>query len=493
MTYQRITNFPENALEMGSQELMALGSVWKEKKAELELTGVFQEFIKKMQREWAIETGIIERLYVWDRGVTEVLIEQGIDSSIIAHKGGITKDEADRVNDIIKDQLDIVEGLFGFVKGEQPLTEHFIRNLQAQFTNHQEYTDALTQEGIKVRIKLTKGAYKEQPNNPKRPDGETHEYCLPEFTKDEMEKLIQWYRDGETKYPVEVRASWLHHRFTQIHPFQDGNGRVARALASLVFLKEGLFPLVVRDSDRVEYIGALETADKGDLLPLTQFFTRRQRESILRALGLEQQVQQAKYADQIITSALEVLKDKYSKEKEKAGKVYDYAAELFTKAETSIKNISKRLDAELRKVTPPGVAQRYHAHVSTSNNSQDKKHYFYSQIIEMAKEFGYVASLDRHHSWVKMVVSTDEIFEFIISIHGYGIGENGILAVSAFTAQRIQQEEGGTAVVNTHPSSTDLFQFNYIESIESTKARFDEWLQSSLAIGLAEWKRRLVV
>jgi prophage maintenance system killer protein len=366
--------------------------------------------------------------------------------------------------------------------------------LQAQFTNHQEYTDALTSDGQQVRIKLTKGAYKEQPNNPRRPDGESHEYCPLEFTKEEMERLVDWYREAESKYPVEVRAAWLHHRFTQIHPFQDGNGRVARALASLVFLKEGLFPLVVRDSDRTEYISALEAADKGALLPLTQFFTRRQRDSILRALGLEQQVQQAKYADQIIASALQVLKEKYSKEKVKAGKVYEYATNLFVRAEAAAKEIAQKLDAELINVTPPGVKPKYHARVSTSNNSQDKKHYYYSQISEVAKQYAYVPSLDRYHSWVKMAVSTDEVFELIISIHGYGIGENGILAASAFTAQRIHQEEGGTtAVVNTHPSSTDLFQFNYIESIESTKKRFEEWLQSTLAIGLAEWKRRLVV
>ena len=35
----------------------------------------------------------------------------------------------------------------------------------------------------------------------------------------------------------EVEAAWLHHRFTQIHPFQDGNGRIARALATLIFVK----------------------------------------------------------------------------------------------------------------------------------------------------------------------------------------------------------------------------------------------------------------
>ena len=39
--------------------------------------------------------------------------------------------------------------------------------------------------------------------------------------------------------PLEVEAAWLHHRFTQIHPFEDGNGRVARALASLVFIPDG--------------------------------------------------------------------------------------------------------------------------------------------------------------------------------------------------------------------------------------------------------------
>jgi hypothetical protein len=54
----------------------------------LEEDGAYKEFIKKLQREWAIETGIIERLYSWDRGVTEVLIEQGIEPSIIAHRGG---------------------------------------------------------------------------------------------------------------------------------------------------------------------------------------------------------------------------------------------------------------------------------------------------------------------------------------------------------------------------------------------------------------------
>jgi hypothetical protein len=76
MSYQSIQPFPElNAFEF--PELRALSSVRQERKMALEEDGAYKEFIKKLQREWAIETGIIERLYSWDRGVTEVLIEQG--------------------------------------------------------------------------------------------------------------------------------------------------------------------------------------------------------------------------------------------------------------------------------------------------------------------------------------------------------------------------------------------------------------------------------
>lgn len=64
----------------------------------------------------------------------------------------------------------------------------------------------------------------------------------------------------------------MHHAFTQIHPFQDGNGRVARALASIDFIEAGLFPLVVRREDRDVYIEALRSADAGDLGPLVRYF-----------------------------------------------------------------------------------------------------------------------------------------------------------------------------------------------------------------------------
>lgn len=492
MNYQRIHPFPgPQAYEF--PELRALTSVWQEKKSALEDDGAYKEFIKKLQREWAIETGIIERLYTWDRGVTEILIEQGIESSIISHRGGVSQRDAEHIQALINDHLGIVEGLFSYIKGDEPLSEYFIRGLQAQFTAHQDYTEAVTESGNLVQVTLIKGEYKTLPNNPRRPDDEVHTYCPPELTKEEMESLIRMYREAEATYTPEIKAAWLHHRFTQIHPFQDGNGRVARALASLVFLREGLFPLVVRESDRKEYIGALESADAGDLSPLVSFFARRQKDAILKALGLEQQVQQSKYADQIIRSALELLKTKFSKEKQKVSIVYEHAEKLLATVEGRFKLLVASLDSQLRAVTPPQKQKSYQARANSANNASPQRHYFQKQIFEAAKLFDYFANLEQHRSWARITLTTDQEFDYVVSFHGYGPGDTGILVASAFTYIKAPLEEGGTEPVGLHPAATDLFQFNYVESYESTAKRFAEWLESSTAIALAEWKRSLQV
>ncbi|MEI2772481.1 MAG: Fic family protein [Candidatus Competibacter sp.] len=492
MKYQRIQPFPPlNAHEF--PELRALISVWQEKKDALEDNGAYKEFIKKLQREWAIETGIIERLYTWDRGVTEVLIEQGIESSLISHRGGVSQRDADHIQSVINDHLGIVEGLFGYIKGEEPLSEYFIRGLQAKFTAHQDYTEAVTESGDLIQVTLQKGEYKNLPNNLRRPDGEIHPYCPPELTKEEMENLIRLYREADASFTPEVKSAWLHHRFTQIHPFQDGNGRVARALASLVFLREGLFPLVVRESDRQEYIGALEQADSGDLAPLITFFARRQKEAILKALGLEQQVQQSKYADQIISSALELLKTKYSRETQKVSVVYQHADSLFIIVEEKFQSLVASLDGQLHAVTPPQRMAKYHARSNSASNSSPQRHYFQKQIVDVAKQFDYYANFEQHRSWNRITLSTEQEFDYVVSLHGFGPGSTGILVASAFTYVKVPKEDGGTEPVNLHPAATDLFQFNYIESYASTEKRFADWLDSSIAIALAEWKRSLQV
>lgn len=65
-----------------------------------------------------------------------------------------------------------------------------------------------------------------------------------------------------------AEAAWMHHRFEQIHPFEDGNGRAGRLLMNLFFLQCGWPPVHILPPDRWAYLDALEAGNAGDLLPL---------------------------------------------------------------------------------------------------------------------------------------------------------------------------------------------------------------------------------
>ncbi|MFH0824822.1 MAG: Fic family protein [Pseudomonadota bacterium] len=476
---------------LSSPELRALAQIWQERCQAIKETEAYSHFTKRLQREWAIETGIIERLYTWDRGVTEVLIEHGIDAAIISHQGGLTRESAEYAKSLIDDQLSIVEGLFSFVTGQQPLTSHFIRQIQAEFTARQEFTDAVTPAGQTVRLPILRGQYKKHPNNPRRPNGKLHEYCPPEFVTDEMERLLLWYSEAEAGTAPEVLSAWLHHRFTQIHPFQDGNGRVARTLASLVFLKSGLFPLVIRYQDRERYIDVLETADGGSLKPLVILFAKRQRDSILDALGLEQQALHAKRADQIIQATVGVLRGRFVMNTALVGKeVYETAERLQEIAEDRLNDLADPLVEQLGSITPMGQ-ELFHARVSSADDKSEQRHYFRAQIVDIAKRLGYHANVDHYRAWVRLSISTEKKFELVFSFHGFGRGETGVMAVSAFTAVRAQREDGGTDAVDTMPASFDFFQFNYLEDTKNTEKRFRPWLEDAVVIGLTEWRRQV--
>ena len=76
----------------------------------------------------------------------------------------------------------------------------------------------------------------------------------------EMQKLVKWYNDNEKiLHPIELAAK-LHQRFVFIHPFVDGNGRVARLLMNLALLRNGFTIAIIPALLRHEYIYSLETA-----------------------------------------------------------------------------------------------------------------------------------------------------------------------------------------------------------------------------------------
>ncbi|MGK7904800.1 MAG: hypothetical protein AB4352_26005 [Hormoscilla sp.] len=108
--WQPIADLPWDWQNLASSELPPLVTVWNEQADRLRKSGEFQVFQEKLHREIAIETGIIERLYSLDRGITRLLIEQGINEALIPH--GATDRPIEQVISLIKDQEAAIEGLF---------------------------------------------------------------------------------------------------------------------------------------------------------------------------------------------------------------------------------------------------------------------------------------------------------------------------------------------------------------------------------------------
>ena len=103
-----------------------------------------------------------------------------------------------------------------------------------------------------------------------------------------MDRLIEDIAESEThphRHPVET-AAFLHHRFVEIHPFTDGNGRVARLLSNLYLIAKGYPPVVIMTEDRGKYYQCLRAADAGDPAPFTDFIARAVDQSLTLYLAI---------------------------------------------------------------------------------------------------------------------------------------------------------------------------------------------------------------
>lgn len=108
--------------------------------------------------------------------------------------------------------------------------------------------------------------------------GSSYPVSKVENIQSEIEALCEWARIERKKYhPVEF-AALLHKKFVFIHPFKDGNGRVARLLMSTALIQDGYLPALIPPVLRTEYISLLEKAHEDDC-SFINFVAERELES----------------------------------------------------------------------------------------------------------------------------------------------------------------------------------------------------------------------
>ncbi|MFH0840832.1 MAG: Fic family protein [bacterium] len=80
----------------------------------------------------------------------------------------------------------------------------------------------------------------------------------------EMSKLLKWYQMNKKnkQHPLMLAADF-HQRFEQIHPFEDGNGRIGRLLFNWILFQYEYPPILFLYQNRQAYFNSLDQADDG--------------------------------------------------------------------------------------------------------------------------------------------------------------------------------------------------------------------------------------
>jgi Fic family protein len=405
-------------------ELRAAWKRWIERASPEE----FAEARRRTLRRHAIETGIIERLYDVSWGVTEALVAEGLTLDAAEREGEISLDALA----VINAQFEALTVLVEAAREGRDLSVFFIRELHQAITRHQATYEARNDLGQVLQVPLRHGEWKSQPNHAIRPDGSILEYVPPEHVQPQMERLVELYTAAAELHPI-VAAAWLHHGFIRIHPFQDGNGRVGRALVLLVLLRKDYAPLVVDRRRRDEYLRALDLANVGDLSSLIRLFAGLEIDALRSELAPPVAAPASAGAVGVAQAYVERLRALRETDVER----------LATDSASLARNVSERVTAYIRSFGEQ-LEQTF------AELDPDARHWvfaaappdaaatwWFAQLVRAARQVDFYTNLTEGSWWTRLhLKALGQTMRYVVAIQKVGQGETGVLAVTMF-AERL--------------------------------------------------------
>ena len=195
-----------------------------------------------------------------DVGETRLVVEQGLTIT-----GKPLKDQVEAKN--LSAALDFLEELAG--NPQHPITEADVRQIHYLVLTGIDNDYAGRYRTVPVEI----GGSQFKPTGP-------------ESVPVEMEQFGSWLRNASVPNQLFAQndailaASAAHTSFVTIHPFIDGNGRVARLLMNLILMRYGFPIAVITREDRLRYYDALEISQSSDLTPFVALVAECLEESL---------------------------------------------------------------------------------------------------------------------------------------------------------------------------------------------------------------------
>jgi hypothetical protein len=256
--YRGLPAFPAWAAAVVPHDLWRQTATLLAERKEAVPADVLDALVEQAMRTAAVDTGAIEGLYEVDRGFTVTVAAMAS-----AWEAEIRQEKGADVEALVLAQRRAYELALDAATAGTPIGEAWIRRLHEEVCAAQDTYPVRTPQGPQFH-QLPKGAYKRHANHIYKADGTTHAFAPVDDTPAEMHRLVEVLRSQQFRaaHPV-IQAAYAHYALAAVHPFADGNGRVARVLASVYLLRATSLPLVVWADQRAIYLDALAGADEG--------------------------------------------------------------------------------------------------------------------------------------------------------------------------------------------------------------------------------------
>ena len=248
---------------------------------------------------------------------------------------------------------------------------------------------------------------------------------------------------------------------------------MARALATLLFVKANLFPLIIRPNEKSFYFDALEAADRGDDAPLIERFRAMQRREIVKmSSGLR-----ITRDDNGAVANLDEVITRVSRKLEFAGLMIPAA--LSTAINALAEETGRQVDALAKRLTRVFTHQTGWEFTRASFNLDAVAVYgLRTEGLDYQPRDGGIHKTDL------LLLNSKGPYRIVCSLHETGPRRNGLAACVVYLAS---YAENPAAV--SPPS--EYFLLTYAEPLPELQARFSKWLETQLITTLDLWQQQL--
>jgi len=176
----------------------------------------------------------------------------------------LEKDEwPDKPKEEISETYGVAEAIKYIRKTKEHLSLDLMKSLhKIIFKNSKSFAGKFRGEGIEVAVMNSSGVI-------------LHRGVQQRYVLKLLKELVKWYEENKERYHPIILAAVVHNQFENIHPFQDGNGRIGRLILNNILLKHNLPPVNIELKRRSEYYIAIgEYENNGNLRPTIELILK---------------------------------------------------------------------------------------------------------------------------------------------------------------------------------------------------------------------------